>query len=74
MNSSDFPLMEDGEWVRPVKNNFGFACCDCGLVHRIDFRHIKWGRGRKVIFRARRDSKSTKELRKRMEKEKGKEL
>lgn len=42
----------DGEWVKPVMKNYRMKCCDCGLVHRIDFKVIRWGRGHKVLFRA----------------------
>jgi len=49
----------NGEWVRPIKD-YRFTCCDCGLVHRAEFRvtngHIEW--------RCWRDNKSTKERRK----------
>ena len=54
---------EAGEWVRPVKRGYRLGCCDCGLVHRIDFEHIPWGRGRKVIFRAFRDDRATRAIR-----------
>ena len=37
-------------WVQPVKRGYIMACCDCGLVHRMDFR-IQGGR---VQFRAQR--------------------
>ncbi len=33
-----FDPAEDGEWIQPVKRGYLMACCDCGLVHRIDFR------------------------------------
>ncbi len=49
----------DDEWIAPVKRGYKMACCDCGLVHRIDFDHIPCGRGRKVIFRAFRDERAT---------------
>lgn len=29
-------------------------CCDCGLVHRLDFKVIKHARGHNVMFRASR--------------------
>jgi len=34
-----------GEWIRPIRNGYKMACCDCGLVHRLDFKHIPWGGG-----------------------------
>jgi hypothetical protein len=30
-----------GEWQQPPRKNFFLACCDCGLVHRLDFRIVK---------------------------------
>lgn len=26
-----------GEWVRPVMKNYFMQCCDCGLIHRMNF-------------------------------------
>lgn len=48
-----------GQWVQPVRKGYGMACCDCLLVHRLDFR-IKNGR---IQMRARRDNRSTAQLR-----------
>lgn len=47
-----FKRVESGEWVRPVMRNYKMRCCQCGLVHVIDFKVIRWGRGHKVLFRA----------------------
>ena len=52
----------DGEWtdwVQPVKEGYKMACCDCKLVHVLDFR-IEEDR---VQFRVRRDNRSTSQLR-----------
>jgi hypothetical protein len=46
---------KDGEWVQPVRRGYKLACCDCGLVHRVDFRLY---RGR-VQFRAFRNERAT---------------
>lgn len=54
-----YASVKDGEWVKPVMKGYKMMCCDCGLVHVIEFRVIKWGRGRKVIFRASRNNRST---------------
>lgn len=27
-----------GQWVQPVRRGYKLACCDCGLVHTMDFR------------------------------------
>jgi hypothetical protein len=50
---------EPGTWVNPVKRGYKIICCDCGLVHRFDFRHVRWGRGRKIQFRCWRDERAT---------------
>jgi Zn-finger protein len=53
--------VKDGEWVRPVETGYLMGCCDCGLVHRMDFRVHK---GR-AIFRAFRADGHTRVQRKR---------
>lgn len=65
MKERSYLTTKAGEWQRPTKKNYRFACCDCGLVHLMEFKHIKWGRGRKIIFRAWRDITETDRLRKR---------
>lgn len=45
----------DGEWVQPVRKGYRMRCCDCGLVHTLDFR-ITNGR---VQFRAERNNRAT---------------
>lgn len=57
--SRKYPSVKDGQWVAPVKRGYRMRCCDCGLVHVIDFDHIPRGRGRKIIFRAWRDERAT---------------
>jgi len=52
-----------GEWVKPVMKGYRMACCDCGLVHVIDFKVIKNGRGHKVVFRASRHARATAAMR-----------
>jgi hypothetical protein len=51
--------VKNGEWIAPVKRGYKMACCDCGLVHKINFEHIPYGNGRKIIFRAFRDNRAT---------------
>ena len=50
---------EAGEWVQPINEGYKLACCDCGLVHRLDFR-IYNGR---VQFRAFSDVRATTAMR-----------
>lgn len=42
------------EWISPNPKAYQMACCDCGLVHTVQF---------KVIFRVKRNNKLTKQLR-----------
>lgn len=57
------------EWIRPIRKSYKMACCDCNLVHDIDFRVRKEWRGLVIEFRARRNNKETKRLRKAKENE-----
>jgi len=56
-------IVKDNEWVRPKMKGYKLQCCDCGLVHEIDFKIVKYGNGNKVEFRARRNNKSTGQIR-----------
>lgn len=53
--------VKSNEWILPVRRGYKMACCDCCLVHRLDFRVVK-GRAQ---FRARRDNRCTAQLRRR---------
>lgn len=48
-----------GRWIWPTRNGYKMMCCDCKLVHVLDFKTVSYGRGRKVMFRAFRDNRST---------------
>lgn len=52
-----------GDLVRPVMKGYKMRCCECGLVHVLDFFVVRWGRGHKVTFRARRDNRATAAIR-----------
>lgn len=60
-----YPSVRAGEWVQPVEEGYKMACCDCGLVHKMDFR-IEAGR---VQLRAFRDNRATAQVRRRMARE-----
>jgi len=51
-----------GEWVQPVREGYKLACCDCGLVHKVDFRIFH----KKIQFRVVRDNRSTGQMRRHM--------
>jgi hypothetical protein len=53
---------EAGEWVQPIRKGYKMACCDCGLVHSLDFR-VRRGRAQ---FRAFRNNRSTAMIRRHM--------
>ena len=57
-----FTPVAPGEWVQPIRKGYMMACCDCGLVHRMDFRIVKDKRGRSFIqFRAHREFEHSKD-------------
>lgn len=68
-----YPEARKGEWIAPVRKGYRLACCDCGLVHRINFRLVKLkGGGHKIQFQAFRDNRSTAQMRRHArEKKKG---
>jgi hypothetical protein len=55
-----YPKVRPGEWVQPIRRGYKCSCCDCGLVHRMNFR-IRSGR---VQFNAYRDNRATAAIRK----------
>jgi hypothetical protein len=57
----EYKPVSAGEWVRPRKTYY-MACCDCGLVHKMEFR-IHEG---KIQFRAWRSKRATSNVRKAM--------
>jgi len=66
------------KWENPVMTNYQMACCDCGLVHTINFQVVEVVKVTKtglktvmnlpkkkyqVLMKARRNIKYTKQLR-----------
>ena len=51
----------DGGWVKPCRKAYRMMCCDCGLVHEMDFRIVdsRNGKKRQVQFRVRRNERAT---------------
>ncbi len=50
-----FDKPKKNEWVFPIRRGYKLCCCDCGLVHDMDFRVV----GRRIEFRVRRNDRST---------------
>jgi hypothetical protein len=50
-----YQQLYDGDWVTPVLNGYRIACCDCGLVHVLQFKVVKGA----VKFRAWRHDRAT---------------
>jgi len=66
-----YPQVKDGEWIAPKRRGFKLICCECGLVHKLNFRVVKGLRGNQIQFQALRDMRATGQIR-RHKKGKGK--
>lgn len=51
--------VKGGEWIQPVRRRYKIACCDCSLVHVLNFRIVK----HKIQFQAFRDNRATAAMR-----------
>ena len=53
-----------GRWVYPKRRGYRLACCDCGLVHIVNFklRRDRIGRG-KILMQFYRDMRATAAMR-----------
>lgn len=57
---SEYLHVTEGEWVDVPMKNYREQCCDCGLVHRHNFRVKKDSRGRnKIEIQSFRDGPAT---------------
>lgn len=54
-----YDKIEDGKWYAPIRKGYKLMCCDCGLVHRFDFRTVPLGGGREIQLRVYRDKRAT---------------
>jgi hypothetical protein len=50
---------QEAEWVKPIMNKYKMSCCDCGLVHDLDFKI----ENKRVLFRAFRNNRATGQIR-----------
>ena len=60
---SRYAYLEQGQWEEPPHKGYKLACCDCGMVHRFEFRQTE---GRGVAFRLWRDNRATAGVRRHM--------
>jgi len=66
---TEFYEVKPNEWQMPIMKKYKMACCDCGLVHNMDFKVIdnetqKPIKNARVLMRGTRNNKLTKQLRK----------
>lgn len=40
MKKNKLPHVAENTWVYPISKNYKFICCDCGLVHSMDFESV----------------------------------
>lgn len=59
----DLPVAN--QWINPVRRGWRLACCDCGLVHEMDFMLAPAANGKKILIRFRRNNMATAAKRKR---------
>lgn len=52
-----YKKVSEGEWVQPKMKGYKMMCCDCGLVHIMNFKIVH--NGKKVRLQAFRDERKT---------------
>jgi hypothetical protein len=57
-----YKLIEENQWEKPIRKNYKLACCDCGLVHNVDFKIEK----KAIMLRMRRNNRATAAIRRGM--------
>ena len=64
-----YDQVTDGEWVQPRRKGYKAMCCDCGLVHRVNFRLVKnkCGKGKTIQLQIFRDNRATGQVRRWMD-------
>lgn len=59
MSRNKYPRIKDGQWVAPKRKGYRLMCCDCSLVHDMDFKLVPHAGGKRIIFRAKRNLRAT---------------
>lgn len=60
---ASYPKVRAGQWVKPRRRFYKMACCDCGLVHKMEFKLVPRGNGKAILLRAWRDNRATAAIR-----------
>ncbi len=60
MSKSEYYHITDGEWIAVPRRGFKEQCCDCGLVHKLNFRINAKG---ELEIQTTRDMRSTSAVR-----------
>lgn len=47
------------DWVFPNRKDYRFSCCDCGLVHKMQFKMD----GKHILFKVKKDNRATGQIR-----------
>lgn len=49
------------EWIYPARKGYKQCCCDCGLVHVLQFKLVTRNKdgAQKIMYRASRNNRST---------------
>ena len=58
---------KENKWIQPIRKGYKMRCCDCGLVHNIDFRIVKNKRGNFILFKISRNNRATSQIRKNLD-------
>jgi len=58
-----YPQVHPGEWIKPKRRFYYMGCCDCGLVHKLEFKLMPVSSGTGIFMRAWRDEEQTEALR-----------
>lgn len=53
---SEYYQVTDGEWIRVPKRGYKEQCCDCGLIHKLNFKVDEQGR---IFVQTFRDPRAT---------------
>ena len=56
--SKERKSVKEGDWINPIQKGYEMECCDCGLVHVLNFR-VEKGKAQFQVFRDQRSTGQT---------------